>query len=99
MYAIALMKRGQKWGARNGAQQRRLVFQQAAALSAHSFLTNRQKYVTIWSHMKDDDLTPVWGALTDPTRRTILDVTKSKEEQHENQTDQRVCGRPGEGTA
>ena len=30
--------------------------------------------------MKDDDLTPVWGALTDPTRRTILDVTKSKED-------------------
>src|SRR3954447_3775130 len=40
-----------------------------SALPAHSFLTNHQKYVTIWSHMKDDD--PIPG---------VLDVTQSKQE-------------------
>jgi len=49
--------------------------------------------------MKDDDLTPIWGALADRIRRTMLDVTKSKEEQHKNRSDQRICGRPGAGLA
>jgi DNA-binding transcriptional ArsR family regulator len=28
--------------------------------------------------MKGDDLTPVWGALTDPTRRAILDLLRER---------------------
>jgi hypothetical protein len=47
--------------------------------SAHSFLTNHREYVTIWSRMKDDELTPVWGALSDPTRRAILDLLRERQ--------------------
>jgi DNA-binding transcriptional ArsR family regulator len=28
--------------------------------------------------MKDDELTPVWGALSDPTRRAILDLLRER---------------------
>jgi len=29
--------------------------------------------------MKDDELTPVWGALSDPTRRAILDLLRERQ--------------------
>ena len=39
-------------------------------------LTLAQQYVTIRSHMTTNDLTHVWKALSDPSRRQILDLLK-----------------------
>ena len=34
--------------------------------------------ITTWSRMNDDNLTPVWKALADPTRRRILDLLQER---------------------
>jgi len=55
--------------------------------------------------MKDDELTLVWGALIDPTRRAILDLLRERRRMwqyggtDQDQTDQRVRRWPGEGPA
>jgi DNA-binding transcriptional ArsR family regulator/uncharacterized protein YndB with AHSA1/START domain len=41
-------------------------------------LTFAGKHVTFRSHIMDEDLTPVWKALSDSTRRTILDLLKER---------------------
>lgn len=43
--------------------------------------------MTIWSHMDHDGLAPAWRALSDPTRRRILDLLK-----HGPRTTGDLCG-------
>ncbi len=41
-------------------------------------MTSDPRYVTIWSHVKNDDLNLVWRALADDTRRRLLDALRDK---------------------